>query len=448
MEEKIKKICERYKIEIKDNLYCLNDIMTNIIMSKDPNGYIRKHYKNDTKKIDKKTYLTKVQFIKVINKGKSYHLENCKKYINNQIDELEEEKTIDDFKKEQFVWLIDGTECWIKAKNIAIFLGYNDTKLAIKMHVTTQNKKQYKDFTKTNIKIEHTKTIEPATLFINEAGLHSLTLKSNKPNAITFKNWICNEVLPSANKITSCNIFKLLKPIKGLVKDIDINKYINKNCFYILHIINKNCFYILHIGDNMYKYGITTKIYDRSSRHNTTFKSDDFIEIYEMPQFSNCRNVENKTRSFLKKRNLNCVYKGQTEIFKPTIYVPLDKILETIKYYIATETNNMNNESEKIIHKPIEFNNNDKQLEINKSVIKLFEDGKINAKQFIMTLNILNNKNNHSSLIENNSIKDIDNKTNQIIQNHDDHQNNNIKGNNENDIIIDDREKKLKQLEI
>jgi len=415
MEEKIKKICERYKIEVKDKKYCLNDIMTNIIMSKDPYGYIRKHF-GYIPKIGNKSYLTKQEFIELINKGKSYHIENCKKFINNQIQELEKEKTIDDFKKEQFLWLTDGNECWVRAKDITDFLGYYDTKFAMKMYVTVLNKKQYKAFNKDRFKLSmysshNSKVIEPNTLFINESGLYSLTLKSNKPHAILFRNWVCDEVLPSIRKTGKYDATKSINPIaKAIIKDIDINKYIGKNCFYILNI-----------GDGMYKYGITDKMADRSASHNTTFKSDAFIEIFELPQMSNCRIVENKTRSFLKKRNLNCTFKKQTEIFKPTDDISFETILDTIKQYIAIETEQI---------KPAETNI-DKQIEqdkikLNQSIINLLSEGKINIEQY---------KNIIDTLIINNKPQQP-----QIIQNQSEQQQNNTKGNNDDDNIVDEIE--------
>jgi prophage antirepressor-like protein len=38
------------------------------------------------------------------------------------------------------------------------------------------------------------------TIYINESGLYSLILRSEKPEAKTFKKWVCSEVLPSIRK--------------------------------------------------------------------------------------------------------------------------------------------------------------------------------------------------------------------------------------------------------
>ena len=41
------------------------------------------------------------------------------------------------------------------------------------------------------------------TVFINESGLYSLILRSERPEAKTFKKWVCSEVLPSIRKTGS-----------------------------------------------------------------------------------------------------------------------------------------------------------------------------------------------------------------------------------------------------
>jgi prophage antirepressor-like protein len=38
------------------------------------------------------------------------------------------------------------------------------------------------------------------TYFINEPGLYRLIFRSNKPRAIEFSNWVCQEVLPTIRK--------------------------------------------------------------------------------------------------------------------------------------------------------------------------------------------------------------------------------------------------------
>lgn len=38
------------------------------------------------------------------------------------------------------------------------------------------------------------------TLFINEAGVHKLIFRSNKPKAEQFANWVCEEVLPAIRR--------------------------------------------------------------------------------------------------------------------------------------------------------------------------------------------------------------------------------------------------------
>ena len=42
----------------------------------------------------------------------------------------------------------------------------------------------------------NTVTGEKDAIFINISGLFRLIMRSNKPNALEFQNWVCGEVLP------------------------------------------------------------------------------------------------------------------------------------------------------------------------------------------------------------------------------------------------------------
>ncbi len=83
--------------------------------------------------------------------------------------------------------LIDG-EPWFVAKDVCSALGYSNTSKAISDHVDEDDRY--------NESLERGGTI----LMINESGLYSLILRSNKPEAKKFKRWVTHEVLPDIRK--------------------------------------------------------------------------------------------------------------------------------------------------------------------------------------------------------------------------------------------------------
>lgn len=85
-------------------------------------------------------------------------------------------------------------DIYFKAKDVAKFLGYADTKQAIRTHVWESNKT-----TKILWGVETTPQ-KFGTIFINESGLYQLIFSSKLEMAKKFQQWIFNDVLPSIRK--------------------------------------------------------------------------------------------------------------------------------------------------------------------------------------------------------------------------------------------------------
>lgn len=86
-------------------------------------------------------------------------------------------------------------EPWFVGKDVAVALGYSDTKSAISDHVDAEDK--------TLIQRGQIATLEipnRGLTIINESGLYSLILSSKLPTAKDFKRWITKEVIPSIRK--------------------------------------------------------------------------------------------------------------------------------------------------------------------------------------------------------------------------------------------------------
>lgn len=82
---------------------------------------------------------------------------------------------------------IDGKP-WLVGKDVAVALGYKNTKDALAKHVDPEDKR--------GSRIATPSGTQEMTI-INKSGLYSLVLSSKLPGAKRFKHWVTSEVLPS-----------------------------------------------------------------------------------------------------------------------------------------------------------------------------------------------------------------------------------------------------------
>lgn len=80
-------------------------------------------------------------------------------------------------------------ETFFVGKDVAMALGYSNTRDAMFRHVDEEDK--------TTVVIPDTgSNYKSRAVFINESGLYSLILSSKLPQAKAFKRWVTSEVLP------------------------------------------------------------------------------------------------------------------------------------------------------------------------------------------------------------------------------------------------------------
>lgn len=91
---------------------------------------------------------------------------------------------------------IDGKP-WVVGKDVAIALGYSNTKDAIGRHVDDEDKRGSQITTPYG---RQTMTV------INESGIYALIFGSKLPKAREFKRWVTSEVLPSIRKTGSYSL--------------------------------------------------------------------------------------------------------------------------------------------------------------------------------------------------------------------------------------------------
>ena len=87
----------------------------------------------------------------------------------------------------------ESGETYFVAKDVALALGYNNTRDAVAKHVDKDDK--------TTVAIRDTgSAYKTQAVIINESGLYSLILSSQLPSAKTFKRWVTSEVLPQIRR--------------------------------------------------------------------------------------------------------------------------------------------------------------------------------------------------------------------------------------------------------
>ena len=184
------------------------------------------------------------------------------------------------FEKTKINIIIDENDMiWFLAKDVANTLGYTNTHDPIQNLINKSDKTLYKNIIH-NFDIK----MQPNTIYLNESGLYSLVLKSKKPMARKFSDWVTGTVLPSIRKYgyykmkieyenKSTNLLKQIdyyKKQNELMKnDLKKNKYPDGAVFYVLDYSDEdeNVDGIFRIGKagNM---NTRKKIYDTHMLHN------------------------------------------------------------------------------------------------------------------------------------------------------------------------------------
>ena len=89
-------------------------------------------------------------------------------------------------------------EIWVKANTVANILRYKNTIKSIQDHVEPEDKRRLSELapqSKGNETLPLERNVKN-TIYINESGLYSLTLRSKLESARVFKRWVTKDVLP------------------------------------------------------------------------------------------------------------------------------------------------------------------------------------------------------------------------------------------------------------
>jgi prophage antirepressor-like protein len=83
------------------------------------------------------------------------------------------------------------------AKDVCTILGYKNSREAVKRHIESEDRFM---LCQTRCHEKLLLNSQPHLTLINESGLYSLILRSNKPEAKKFKKWVTSDVLPKIRK--------------------------------------------------------------------------------------------------------------------------------------------------------------------------------------------------------------------------------------------------------
>jgi prophage antirepressor-like protein len=198
--------------------------------------------------------------------------------MKNIFETLEENYII--FDKTIINVIIDNTDkIWFNAKQLATSIGYSDPKGALLKHTDTEDRVQFST-------INHIYDIKqhPQTIYLSEAGLYKLLLRTKLKTATKFTNWVTNDVLPSIRKYGYYTIKKLYE--KDKIELLEKINYLEKQNKLISGDLKKESYpngalvYFVDYSEdskyekNVYRLGKTDnmnkrkKIYDTHMLHN------------------------------------------------------------------------------------------------------------------------------------------------------------------------------------
>ena len=205
---------------------------------------------------------------------------------------------------------------WFKGKDIATILEYKKTEQAISEHVKIKNKVSLNQLLGP-LEIRGLTHNETTSIYINEAGVYQLLMRSRQPIAETFQDWITSDLLPKIRAsmrprtIVSNGQVQLLQ--KQLEEERERTRQAQARELRLQDFIQstqklpKN--EVIYIGSsrayqaqNRYKIGgcvSEASLRSRFSSYNTGRASDDpfyCIKIYKVHSYSD---IEKRTKTLL-----------------------------------------------------------------------------------------------------------------------------------------------------
>ena len=155
------------------------------------------------------------------------------------------------------IFINNDNDIYFRGKDVANYLQYADTTHAIKYNVDDEDKNKLDELWAENNSALTSN--EKNSIYINESGLYSLILRSNKEEAKYLKKWITSEILPSIRKTgqysTKLPIHNQLSIMNEKDLHYNIIKFIRNNI--------PDCLIIPGLGENQISSNMRTDSYNK-----------------------------------------------------------------------------------------------------------------------------------------------------------------------------------------
>lgn len=378
-------LIDKFKIKRNNNLYNLNDIVTNIVKSKNVPLYINK-VKNK-QKILSHFYIDEKEFISILNKGKSKTCKEALNLFNNTKDidtpqnKLDLQKNLLSFNGYKFLYFSVNDDIWFKGKDIATILEYENTKEAIIDHVLDEDKITFEKLRINNVNLCSYK-IHPQTIFINKKGLESLVIGSRKPKSINFAKFL-NININQKYPVKECEIlnyiidflnersikYELQKSIGSYLLDMYLPQY-NLNIEIDEYGHKDRCPEYEKNREDFIKLSLDCKIlrFNPDDKNDNIFKFIGRLSKFDGIYKSECKEIYTNINDYVK-------YENKIEDYREEI--------------ISEDTDDVQLDIQREITKQKEYSYKEKEIELLTSIINKY-DGKYLEEIILRHYNIMN----------------------------------------------------------
>lgn len=234
---------------------------------------------------------------------------------------------------------------WFRGKDVASILEYSDVKKTLQLHVPARYKQNYGQLLNSISDAQTTPEAEFAedsrTIYISEAGLTRLVMKSQMSAAVAFQDWVTDELLPSLRQNRQREIEEWKeyyekrlelknKSILNLVSTYEQMEVMNKVYG------EKEYIYIVasyqYCINGVFKIGRTKNIKHRLAQYNTGRADCDKVLVLNTFEVYNAVNVEKQIHE-----TLLCIqYTNSNELYR----CPYKFLVELVKNIVEDNQNN------------------------------------------------------------------------------------------------------------
>ena len=385
-------LIDKFKIKRNNNLYNLNDIVTNVVKSKNVPLYINK-VKNK-QKILSHFYIDEKEFISILNKGKSKTCKEALNLFNNTKDidtpqnKLDLQKNLLSFNGYKFLYFSVNDDIWFKGKDIATILEYENTKEAIIDHVLDEDKIIFEKLRINNVNLCSYK-IQPNTIFINKKGLESLVIGSRKPKSINFAKFL-NININQKYPVKECEIlnyiidflkersikYELQKSIGSYLLDMYLPEY-NLNIEIDEYGHKDRCPEYEKNREDFIKLSLDCKIlrFNPDDKNDNIFKFIGRLSKFDGIYESECKEIYTNINDYVK-------YENKIEDYREEI---ISEDTDDVQLDIQREITKQKEYS----YKEKEISYKEKEIELLTSIINKY-DGKYLEEIILRHYNIMN----------------------------------------------------------